>query len=85
MTKLEITQDNFDSVRSEGIGNGFTVLNPADGIRKDNRLWFGTCSVCGESVTNSALTGKGWEHTVYLVNEPNHKVSKSVDYCPKMS
>jgi hypothetical protein len=79
---LVITQDNFDSIREQGIGNGFTVVNPADGYRKDNRLWFGTCETCAESVTNSSLTGKGWEHTVYTVNTPNHKISKTVNYCP---
>ena len=76
-----VTKENFQSIRENGIGSNFTVLNPEDGIRKDNRLWFGTCSECGDSVTNSSLNGV-WEHTVYSVNTPNHKVSKSVDYCP---
>jgi hypothetical protein len=43
---------DFWTIREQGIGNGFTALNPADGYRKDNRLWFGNCSVCGERVTN---------------------------------
>ena len=81
MTSLVVTKENFKQIRVEGIGNGFTVLNPEDGYRKDNRLWFGMCSECGEIVTNSSLKGV-WEHTIYLVDEPNHKVSKSVDYCP---
>ena len=84
---LVITKENFESVRINGIGDGFTVLNPADGYRKDNRLWFGECSVCGERVTNSALTGRGWEHEVILKREVHpsgmvHQQSKKVVYCP---
>lgn len=85
---LEITQANFTEVREQGIGNGFTVLDPADGYRQDNRLWFGTCSECGDSVTNSSLTGKGWEHNLIL-EETYHasgsvlsRKSKNIDYCP---
>lgn len=85
---LEITKENFTAIREQGIGNGFTVLNPADGHRQDNRLWFGTCSECGESVTNSSLTGKGWEHNL-IVEETLHasgtvayRMSKSINYCP---
>lgn len=73
---------SLKEIRVNGIGSNFKVLNPEDGYRKDNRLWFGECAECGDSVTNSSLKGV-WEHTVYLVNEPNHKVSKSIDYCPK--
>jgi hypothetical protein len=90
---LVITKENFDEVRTNGIGNGFSVINPADGFRKDNRLWFGTCSVCNESVTNSAVSGRGWEHTVFLMKGyfskdnylkgiTNHASSKHVTYCP---
>jgi hypothetical protein len=88
MTSLVVTKENFEQIRVEGIGNGFTVINPADGIRKDNRLWFGTCSVCGESVTNSALNGI-WKHEIVLEQKLNanggiaYKSSKQVDYCPK--
>ena len=77
MTKLSVME-----IRENGIGNGFSVINPADGYQKNNRLWFGECSVCGERITNSALKGY-WEHTIYLVDEPNHKVSRNIDYCPK--
>ena len=73
---------SLKEIRVNGIGSNFKVLNPEDGYRKDNRLWFGECAECGDRVTNSSLKGV-WEHTVYLVNEPNHKVSKSIDYCPK--
>ena len=62
--------------------NGFTVLNPADGYRKDNRLWFGECSECGESVTNSHLKGI-WEHTQILEQDGLSTKSKTIDYCPK--
>ena len=27
-------------IRKNGIGNGFTVIKPEDGYRKDNTLWF---------------------------------------------
>ena len=82
MNKVEKTQ----------IANGFTALNCEDGFRKDNRLWFGECSVCGERITNSALDGV-WKHTIYSIKGYysmenfergiyNHSQSKQVDYCP---
>lgn len=90
---LVITKENFDSVRENGIGSNFSVIEPVDGFRKDNRLWFGTCSVCNESVTNSALDGRGWLHTIYLTKGyfskdnylkgmTNHASSKQVTHCP---
>lgn len=84
MNSLVITKENFQSIRENGIGSNFSVIDPKDGFRKDNRLWFGTCSVCGESVTNSALTGRGWEHTIYIVKTANHSQSYQVTYCPKV-
>jgi hypothetical protein len=90
MNSLKVTKENFNQIRVEGIGNGFTVINPADGMRKDNRLWFGTCSNCNDTVTNSALTGKGWEHSIRTVLSyhadgvtPCGSRIVSVDYCPK--
>lgn len=74
---------NIQEIREQGIGNGFSVLNPADGYQQNNRLWFGECSVCGERVTNSNLNGV-WQHTFYFVNEPNYKHSKQIDYCPSV-
>lgn len=74
--------------------NGFTALNPQDGHRKDNSLWFADCSECGERITNSRLTGV-WEHTSYLLkgfhsqhdlesgNRYFHATSRQVDYCPQ--
>lgn len=61
--------------------NGFTALNCEDGFRKDNRLWFGECSVCGERITNSALKGI-WEHTLILEQGHNYTKSRNIDYCP---
>lgn len=73
--------------------NGFTVLNAHDGFRKDNTLWFGECSECGERVINSHLDGV-WKHTVYLERgwysmaeyergaPYNSARSRDVDYCP---
>lgn len=84
---IDITMD-----RELGIGKGFKVLNPADGHRGGNRLWFGTCATCGEQVTNSVLNGV-WEHRITTYEEywvingvkgtfPNHSSSYRVDYCP---
>jgi hypothetical protein len=76
-------------------GNGFEVLEAIDGFRKDNSLWFGKCSVCEESVTNSRHDNI-WMHTVYSEkgwytpeaflngNSPNVSGSKKVDYCPTL-
>lgn len=72
--------------------NGFTALEPRDGYRKDNSLWFGKCSECGEGIHNSRLVGK-WEHTIYTYKKfysqenfergvYNQAKSYSVDYCP---
>jgi len=78
----------IQETRTQGIGNGFKVLNPADGYRQDNQLWFGECANCGERVTNS-LFGKGWEHELILEQKvsPNgfvgYKKSRQIDYCPK--
>jgi hypothetical protein len=81
---------NIQQIRNEGIGNGFRVLNPHDGFRKNDQLWFGNCEVCGESVTSSYHHNGVWQHTVYTLKEywskdatyPNHSSSYSVDYCP---
>ena len=72
MSKVEKTQ----------IANGFTALNCEDGFKKDNRLWFGECSECGERITNSHLKGI-WEHTLILEQGKNYTKSKTIDYCPK--
>lgn len=67
--------------------NGFTAINCEDGFRKDNRLWFGECSVCGERITNSARDGI-WKHEIVLEEKryPSGVIafihSKQVDYCP---
>ena len=84
---LVVTKENFQSIRENGIGYNFTVLNPADGYRKNNQLWFGTCSECGDTVTNSAVMGWGWEHKIVTVDEilpsgTRHTSSRSVTYCP---
>jgi hypothetical protein len=85
MSKVEKTQ----------IANGFTALNCEDGFRKDNRLWFGECSECGERITNSNLDGI-WKHTKYSEKGyyskeefdrdgiANFTSSKDIDYCPKV-
>ena len=82
---------DIQTVREAGIGNGFKVLDPHDGMRQNDQLWFGKCSGCGETVTNSRLKGV-WEHNVYTYVEywskdslfPNHTKSHNVDYCPTL-
>ena len=90
MISVLVTKDNFQNIREEGIGSNFTALNPKDGFRQDDQLWFGTCSECGEQVSNSALTGRGWVHTITEVvsyhadgRTPLQASSKKLDYCPK--
>lgn len=83
----KITEGELTQIRTEGLGNGFTVLTPEDGFRRDGTVWFGTCSECGERVSNSWRDGV-WEHTI-STNQTYHKdgslLSQStrfVDYCP---
>ncbi len=68
-------------IRTQGVGENFTVLNPEDGYRKDNRLWFGHCSECGERVTSSSIDGILWKHSV---TPPSGSPTATVDvsYCP---
>jgi hypothetical protein len=80
-------------IREQGIGSNFSVLNPEDGFRKDNSLWFGNCSECGERVSQS-LHNDYWSHTIYLEKGyyskeiweagrfHNQATSKASDYCP---
>ena len=75
-------------IRERGIGLNFDVMSPEDGYRKDNALWFGKCSVCGEIVSNSRHA-KLWEHNIdmeitYHANGKDilSRKSKKVDYCP---
>jgi len=76
-------------IRREGIGNGFRVIEPHDGFRKNDQLWFGKCDQCEATVTNSWRDGT-WMHKVYTELEywgdsttPNSTTSHDVDYCPK--
>ena len=75
-------------ILQKGIGSNFTVLNPEDGFRKDNSLWFGTCSVCGERVSNSKHRNI-WTHTEILevTYHADGKTilsqkSRDIDQCP---
>ncbi len=73
--------------REKGIGYNFKVANQADGYRKDNTLWFGTCTSCGERVTNSIRDGK-WMHEEIIEAEYHPdgqlftKKTRQLDYCP---
>jgi hypothetical protein len=80
-------------IREQGIGSNFSVLNPEDGYRKDNSLWFGNCSECGERVSQS-LRDDYWLHTQFLEKGYSSKThweekrwhafatSRGLDYCP---
>jgi hypothetical protein len=80
-------------IREQGIGSNFSVLNPEDGYRKDNSLWFGNCSECGERVSQS-LHHDYWQHTKFLEKGYGSKqqweenrwhsqaTSTGLDYCP---
>jgi hypothetical protein len=76
-------------------GNGFEVLEARDGFRKDNSMWFGKCSICGDIVTNSRADNvwmhmvwyeKGWFFSEYFLNgtPPNVAKTEKVDYCPTL-
>jgi hypothetical protein len=78
----------LQEIREQGIGSNFKVANQADGYRKDNRLWFGTCTSCGERVTNSSLNGEWMHDVVYNItyHEDGKTVlsrsTKQINYCP---
>lgn len=76
---------NLVEIRKNGIGNGFTVIKPEDGYRKDNAVWFGTCSNCNEMVSSSSVSTKynGWVHTLVKPLGETGSVRTAVDYCPK--
>lgn len=80
--------DSIQQVRENGLGYNFKVANQADGYRKDNRLWFGTCTSCGERVTNSSLNGI-WMHEEVLETKYHEdgttvlsRKTRQLDYCP---
>lgn len=62
----ELREQNFKTIREKGLGSNFDVLNPSDSGRKDNIVWVGTCSRCGERVFNRKDKGL-WEHEVDVV------------------
>lgn len=59
----ELREQNFKTIREKGLGSNFDVLDPKDSGRKDNIVWVGTCSKCGERVFNRKDKGL-WEHEV---------------------
>jgi hypothetical protein len=58
-----IEEKGFATVRKEGIGTNFKVINPEDGFRKDGAVWFGKCDTCGGHVASSRFE-EGWTHNV---------------------
>ncbi len=83
----QMSDGELQRVRENGEGNGFSVTEPSDGFRRDGSLWFGTCSECGEQVTNSWSDGV-WKHRAATeeVRHPDGSLARSasrlVDYCP---
>jgi hypothetical protein len=77
----------IQEIREQGIGSNFKVANQADGFRKDNTVWFGTCTSCGERISNSFHSGK-WMHEEVLDIKYHtngqilSKSSRQLDYCP---
>lgn len=75
---------NIQETRTKGIGNGFSVLNPADGYRQDNTLWFGECSECGERISSSLHDKGAWMHRLILWQDGLSTSSRQIDYCPSV-
>jgi hypothetical protein len=72
-----------EQIRTMGLGENFYVDSPEDGYRKDNSLWFGKCTQCGERVTSSFVDGVVWKHKAILPSQFGGETSKSIDYCPE--
>ena len=76
-------------IRTEGIGSNFSVLNPHDGYRKNDQLWFGTCAQCCERVTSSRHDGNAWMHRLVIEKgvplgmSGRGDTTRQIDYCPK--
>lgn len=83
MFKVHEFEYSADQIRTLGIAENFCVLDPEDGYRKDNRLWFGTCSECGQRVTSSFVDDVIWKHSVEVPSTYSKTpATKSIDYCP---
>lgn len=85
MTQQEVAdlRQQVANIREQGLGNGFTVLNPGDGFRKNDQLWFGTCAVCGEMVSSSWHDQGAWIHKLRTFDEKwGCTVSRNLDHCP---
>jgi hypothetical protein len=84
----DTTTPDIMTIREMGLGNGFAVLDPADGYRKNNQLWFGTCATCGEGVTSSRHDNGIWMHRLVVEKgNPPHiggrgDTTRQIDYCP---
>jgi hypothetical protein len=77
-------EKTLTEIREQGIGSNFTALNPADGYRKDNSLWFAKCDTCGKTVTQSRFD-KFWGHTVPAEGIlGDWTATREVDYCPSV-
>lgn len=88
MTTLEkLLSLSTKEIRERGLGLNFDVIDPEDGFRKDNTLWFGTCNVCKEAVSSS-YHSKLWQHnidlevTYHASGQILSRKSIQVDHCP---
>jgi hypothetical protein len=71
----ELRKKNVAEIRTLGIGSNFKVIDPKDGVKGDDSIWFGTCDKCGEPVSNNESLGL-WEHrTKTLDAEGEYKVT----------
>lgn len=78
--------DEMTRLRTGGIGSNFTVVDPADGYRKNDQLWFGTCGTCGERVTSSRFNRGVWMHKLITEEHPEFPgllTYRDLDRCPK--
>jgi hypothetical protein len=76
-----LRRKNVREVRTLGIGSNFKVLDPKDGVKGDDSIWFGKCDKCGETVSSDERLGI-WEHRVTGLNA---EAEQTVDYkadCP---
>jgi hypothetical protein len=72
-----LRRKNVREVRTLGLGSGFSVIDPKDGVKGDDSIWFGTCDNCGETVSNDKRLGL-WEHRTVEGEKAQYSTS-----CPK--
>lgn len=76
-------KDEVARIRRNGEGKNFKVLNPEDGYRKNDQLWFGKCDQCGEHVSSSRHDKGVWMHKQESPSEWGGTSYRDIDHCPK--